>query len=58
MLVWPRRIGVCGGLAVARRSYISDHVAVGGCRRNWRGVDVDYSNHECVAAGADIDESD
>ena len=58
MPVWPGRVGVCGGLAVARRGRASDRVTVGGCRRDWCGVDVDYSNHECIASGTDIDESD
>ena len=58
MLVWPGRIGVCDGMAVARRSRVSDRVAVGGCCRDWCGVDVDYGNHECIAAGADVDKSD
>ena len=58
MPVWPGRVGVCGGLAVARRGHISDHVAVGRCCHDWSGAGIDCGNHECVAAGTDIDESD
>ena len=58
VLVWPGRVGVCDDLAVARRSHISDHVAVGGCCLDWCGVGVDCGNHEHAAAGADVDESD
>ena len=58
MLVWPQRVDVCGGMAVARRDRASDRVAVGRYCRDWCGIDVDCGNHECVAAGANIDESD
>ena len=58
MLVWPRRVGVCNSLAVARHSHISDRVAVGRCCRDWPGAGIDCGNHECVAAGENIDESD
>ena len=41
--VWPGRVGVCGGLAVARRDRVSDRVAVGGCCHDWYGIDEAYS---------------
>ena len=43
---------------MARRGHVSDRVTVSGCCRDWCGIDVDCNNHECVAAVADIDESD
>ena len=58
VLVWPGRIGVCGGLAVARRDRASDRVAVGGCCHDWCGIGTNCSSHECTAAGEDIDKSD
>lgn len=58
MPVWPGWVGVCGGLAVARRGRASDRVTVGGCHHDWHGVDADCRNHERIAAGADVDESD
>ena len=58
MLVWPGRVGVCDGLAVARRGRVSDRVAVGWCCHDWCGIGTNCSNYECAAAGADIDESD
>ena len=36
---------------MARRGRVSDRVAVDGCCCDWCGIDVDYSNHECTAAG-------
>lgn len=58
MLVWPGRVGVRNGLAVARRDRVSDRVAVGRYCRDWCGIGVNCRNHECIAAGEDIDESD
>lgn len=57
MLVWPGRVGVRNGLAVARRDRVSDRVAVGRYCRDWPGAGIDCRNHECIAAGEDIDES-
>lgn len=33
-------------------------VLVGRYCRDWCGVDIDCSDHECVASGADVDKSD
>ena len=58
MPIWPGRVGVCGGMAMAQRDRASDRVTVGRCCHDWYGIDVDYGNYEHAAAGTNINKSD